>query len=103
MSTPSESTTFLSIPPTPAPETPRGPHTELDDAADVERAEGEPEALTPQESNGPATAILEPVDTPATIPALPLAPRDPADRPFAAPQRSTPGNPDVWWRRLFRR
>lgn len=114
MSTPSESTTYLSIPPadepTPAPaasETPAEPSLEpslepSDGPSDTPSDAGRPEPADAREA-GPSTAVLEPIAPPPTIPALPLAPRDPADRPFAAPQRSVPGRPDAWWRRLFRR
>lgn len=57
-------------------------------------------------ASGPSTKVLRPVappPAPATIPALPIAPVDPADRPFAHPQRSVPGKPDTLLRRLFRR
>ncbi|MEU7814525.1 hypothetical protein [Pseudonocardia sp. NPDC049154] len=57
-------------------------------------------------SSGPSTKVLQPISSPpapATIPALPIAPADPADRPFANPQRSVPGKPDTLLRRLFRR
>jgi hypothetical protein len=57
-------------------------------------------------SPGPSTKVLQPVavtPAPATIPALPIAPVDPADRPFAHPQRSVPGKPDTVLRRIFRR
>jgi periplasmic protein TonB len=95
VSTPSESTTYLSIPPAEAEPTPPAP---------PQPEQAHPEAATPTGTDpGPSTAVLEPVAPPPTIPALPLAPRDPADRPFAAPQRSAPGKPDALWRRLFRR
>lgn len=113
MSTPSESTTYLSIPPadepTPSPapaasDTPAEPATEPSGEPSEALSDArQPEPADAREA-GPSTVVMEPVaPPPPTIPALPLAPRDPADRPFAAPQRSVPGRPDAWWRRLFRR
>ncbi|MCE0764361.1 hypothetical protein LWC35_15790 [Pseudonocardia kujensis] len=69
------------------------------------------EPVTPAEQSvaaaaDPSTRVLEPLappPAPATIPALPIAPVDPADRPFAHPQRSVPGKPDTLLRKLFRR
>ncbi|GAA4559254.1 hypothetical protein [Pseudonocardia xishanensis] len=82
--------------------------TEADPAAGERTTADAPgaDASAEEPDPGPSTAVLEPLEippAPATIPALPLAPRDPADRPFAEPRRSTPGKPDARWRRLFRR
>jgi len=115
---PAETTTYLEIPP--APDV-RDPSESATDAVESERVSGEQAEPTRAESTraepsrvepagvadpGPSTAVLDPLaipPAPATIPALPLTPRDPADRPFAAPRRSAPGKPNALWRRLFRR
>lgn len=105
---PAETTTYLEIPP--APDV-RDPSESATGAVEPERVSGEqtePSRVEPAgvADPGPSTAVLDPLaipPAPATIPALPLAPRDPADRPFADPRRSAPGKPNALWRRLFRR
>ena len=115
---PAETTTYLEIPP--APDV-RDPSESATGAVEPERVSGEqtePTQTEPTQTEpsrveparvadpGPSTAVLDPLaipPAPATIPALPLAPRDPADRPFADPRRSAPGKPNALWRRLFRR
>ena len=110
---PAETTTYLEIPP--APDV-RDPSESATGAVEPERVSGEqtePTQTEPTQTEparvadpGPSTAVLDPLaipPAPATIPALPLTPRDPADRPFADPRRSAPGKPNALWRRLFRR
>ncbi|WP_181782829.1 hypothetical protein [Pseudonocardia pini] len=109
---PAESTTYLQIPPsTPSdagdPASP-GRAADLHEGADGATAPSGPDlahgSAVRVDEEGPSTKILEPLAAaPPTIPALPLTPRDPADRPFADPRRSVPGKPDTLLRRLFRR
>jgi len=130
---PAETTTYLEIPPAPdvrdpsesatgavEPERVSGEQTEptQTEPTQTEPTQTEPTQTEPTQTEpsrveparvadpGPSTAVLDPLaipPAPATIPALPLAPRDPADRPFADPRRSAPGKPNALWRRLFRR
>jgi hypothetical protein len=104
---PAESTTYLRIPPaTPsdANDTHSPDHTAADPHESAVGADHPHESAVSADEEGPSTKILEPLaPAPATIPALPLTPRDPADRPFAEPQRSVPGKPDTLFRRIFRR
>ncbi|MFR9804673.1 hypothetical protein ACL02T_20660 [Pseudonocardia sp. RS010] len=81
------------------------------EAAELDGAEADDApAVADDGPPDPSTKVLHPVAAgSATIPALPIAPVDPADRPFAHPQRSVPGKrsapdaPDTLLRRLFRR